>query len=729
MKSCARKPLAALAMLALLLTINSQSSTVLAQGTAFTYQGQLQNNGTLANGTFNLQFTLYTNSVGGTAVAGPVTTNGVSISNGLFTVAMDFGATAWNGATNWLQISVETNGGSSFSTLSPRQEITPTPYAIFAEGANAAGLSGTIPMANLSGTYGAPLNLTNPGNNFAGNGGGLTNLNAATLAGLSASNFWQLGGNNVASGQFLGTLNAQPLDFYVNNLRALRLILKTDATGIYSNAPDVIGGSSSNQVSVGVVGATIGGGGGMDIYGGVDVNTVTANFGTVSGGEFNQANGQFSTVCGGGGNNASGDYATASGFLTVASGEWSTVGGGDQNAATNQFATVAGGLGNGAFGNGSTVGGGTGGTASGATATIAGGNNNTASGVSATVGGGIQNTASGEYSTVSGGSYNTASAIGSFIGGGGYDGIIGSGNQVQSRAATICGGIGNMIPSGAIYSTIGGGCYNNASGNASTICGGSNNAASGNYSFAAGALASAKNDYSFVWADNEGGSFSSSRSQQFAIQAANGVYMSVSGSSGLTPAALEVNSTSSSGVAVYAHQGSSGSSIVTVNTGTGDLINGFSGPSGGSDVFTVQNDGTVVSKGVVLTSDRNAKENFADLDPGAVLAKVAAMPVTEWNYRTDPAGTKHIGPVAQDFHTAFGLNGADDKHISVVDEGGVALAAIQGLNHKLEADNERLQAQISDLQSKLDGLQQVIARLAKKSSDKFDLNPQSREVK
>ena len=75
----------------------------------------------------------------------------------------------------------------------------------------------------------------------------------------------------------------------------------------------------------------------------------------------------------------------------------------------------------------------------------------------------------------------------------------------------------------------------------------------------------------------------------------------------MNPAALEINSTSASGVAVYAHQGSTGSSIVTVNTGTGDLINGFSGSTGGNDVFTVENDGTVVSKGVTLTSDRGAK--------------------------------------------------------------------------------------------------------------------------
>ena len=57
-------------------------------------------------------------------------------------------------------------------------------------------------------------------------------------------------------------------------------------------------------------------------------------------------------------------------------------------------------------------------------------------------------------------------------------------------------------------------------------------------------------------------------------------------------------------------------------------------------------------------------------------------------------GARHLSPMAQDFHAAFGLNGTDDKHIATVDEGGVALAAIQGLNEKVEsgkqkADNRR----------------------------------------
>lgn len=149
MKSRARKLLAAMAITAALSGLNLQLSTALAQGTAFTYQGQLQNGGALASGTYNLTFALFTNNAGGTAVAGPVTNNGVAVSNGLFTVVIDFGSGPWNGVSNWLEIAVETNGAVSFTTLAPRQEVTPTPYAIFAN--TASNLSGTLSVGQLSG--------------------------------------------------------------------------------------------------------------------------------------------------------------------------------------------------------------------------------------------------------------------------------------------------------------------------------------------------------------------------------------------------------------------------------------------------------------------------------------------------------------------------------------------------------------------------------------------------
>jgi outer membrane murein-binding lipoprotein Lpp len=114
--------------------------------------------------------------------------------------------------------------------------------------------------------------------------------------------------------------------------------------------------------------------------------------------------------------------------------------------------------------------------------------------------------------------------------------------------------------------------------------------------------------------------------------------------------------------------------------------------------------GTVYANGVALISDLNAKENFTAVNAKEVLAKVTALPVTEWNYKSDRKDVQHLGPMAQDFQAAFGLDGADDKHISVVDEGGVALAAIQGLNQKVEQKD----AEIQDLKARLQKLEDLL---------------------
>jgi hypothetical protein len=61
--------------------------------------------------------------------------------------------------------------------------------------------------------------------------------------------------------------------------------------------------------------------------------------------------------------------------------------------------------------------------------------------------------------------------------------------------------------------------------------------------------------------------------------------------------------------------------------------------------------------------------------------------------------------MAQDFHAAFGLNGSDDTHISLVDAQGVALAAIQGLNRKLETENAALKSALAALELRVRALE------------------------
>jgi hypothetical protein len=118
--------------------------------------------------------------------------------------------------------------------------------------------------------------------------------------------------------------------------------------------------------------------------------------------------------------------------------------------------------------------------------------------------------------------------------------------------------------------------------------------------------------------------------------------------------------------------------------------------------------GNILASGTVTgSSDRNVKEHFSSVNPRDVLDKVSALPITEWNYITDGQTLRHIGPMAQDFYSAFNV-GLDNKHISMVDADGVALAAIQGLNQKVEADNADLRAENAALKSRLERLERLM---------------------
>lgn len=113
-----------------------------AQGTAFTYQGLLEFGGGPANGSYDLTFSLWDGPAGPTQVGSTLTNQNVTLSKGVVTVKLDFGAGIFTGADRWLEIGIRTNGGNAFTLLSPRQPITPAPYAMFA--ANAGGGGGSI---------------------------------------------------------------------------------------------------------------------------------------------------------------------------------------------------------------------------------------------------------------------------------------------------------------------------------------------------------------------------------------------------------------------------------------------------------------------------------------------------------------------------------------------------------------------------------------------------------
>lgn len=164
-----------------------------AQGTAFSYQGQLIVSGSPANANYDFRFTLYNAASSGTPVSLPLTNSAVPVSNGLFTVTLDFGAGIFTGASVWLDIGVRPNSSTAFSALTPRQPILPVPYAIFATSAsNLVGylqstqIVGNIASALIAGTYSNAVNFSSAGNTFSGtfsgNGSALTSLNAGNIS-------------------------------------------------------------------------------------------------------------------------------------------------------------------------------------------------------------------------------------------------------------------------------------------------------------------------------------------------------------------------------------------------------------------------------------------------------------------------------------------------------------------------------------------------------------------
>src|ERR1035441_8778373 len=202
-----------------------------AQGTAFTYQGRLDGGGSPVTGRYDFTNALYDASSGGAQAGSTITLTAVPVTNGLFTVILDFGAGVFNGTTHWLQIGVRTNGGAAFTGLSPRQELTPTPYAIFAESANAAGLTGPIPAGDLTGVSGIGLTgvaLLAGGNAFTGNQsiGGL--LHTGNGSGAGSHTDIIIGPGGYAPGE------EHNIDFDDSNAAVGSLIMGYSGNGYFS---------------------------------------------------------------------------------------------------------------------------------------------------------------------------------------------------------------------------------------------------------------------------------------------------------------------------------------------------------------------------------------------------------------------------------------------------------------------------------------------------------------
>lgn len=343
------------------------------------------------------------------------------------------------------------------------------------------------------------------------------------------------------------------------------------------------------------------------------------------------------------------------------------VGGGSQNTATVQYAAVSGGVRNTAGATRATVGGGYGNTATALDATVGGGGRNSAGGIHATIGGGSWNAAGGYDAAIGGGSFNEASGTRATIGGGSgniasnFDTTVsgGAGNTASGTHASVGGGLGNEAT--GIYGVVGGGYSNSATGDYATIPGGSANQVAGDFGFAAGhrAQIAESHEGSFLFADSSPSGFHSAKSNEFAARATGGVR------------------------------------FVTGLDEAGQPLAGVRLSPGSGSWSTL--------------SAREAKANLMPVNGVKVLELLASMPLSTWNYVGQDSSVRHLGPMAQEFRSAFGL-GEDDQHIDTVDADGVALAALQGVHRLLEQKDAQIasqQRQILSLEARVEALEEV----------------------
>ncbi len=583
------------------------------------------------------------------------------------------------------------------------------------------GYSGNSATNNTVGVFiGGGGNGSNPNmvTDDYGTVGGGTGNRAGDNAGTTSDQGWATvggGGGNVAGGKYAtvagGSYNA------AGGAGAFVGGGGYNGSSSYGNRAlgtvSVVGGGYANS-AIGDYAIVNGGqfnsaGGMFAVVGGGDTNTASGIASFVGGGGYNgtfakgnQAQGTASVIGGGYGNviSTTGDYGTVSGgMINYISGPYATVSGGVANHIYSENSAIGGGYGNvisdtAAF---AIIGGGRDNSTTANATTIGGGIGNRVTAITATIGGGEYISVGGVAATVAGGSYNTAVGTGAFVGGGGYDGFSSYGNLAQGTVSVVGGGYANSAIgdyaivnggqfnlAGGMFAVIGGGNMHIAGGFASFIGGGYGNHATGDYamipggyqnvagikSFAAGDTAHATHSGTFVWdgdTSSPNSDLNSSANGQFIARAPGGFWFGNT-TGNLTPTITNF-----------------------LDTSTGAYLS-----SGGT---------------WTNASDRNLKENFTPVDSAAVLEAVAQLPISVWNYKSQAADIRHMGPMAQDFYAAFAL-GEDDTHISTVDEGGVALAAIQGLY----AQNQQLQAENNALQSRLDALEARMTALERDRS-------------
>lgn len=733
------KRLAAAIALALPLSAHALSNS-------FSYQGSLNDGGSPASGSYDLQFQLQTSA--GANVGAPLVREDVAVAGGLFSVELDFGA-AITSADFRLQIGVRPGASTgAYTTLTPTTNIRPTPQAQVAGLASEAvtvspnaitgasivdgavtgadiqdgSISGTdvqdgsINSADIAdGSVGtADIDTSQVQRRVSGScaaGSGIRDISAtgtvtcepipvggsgtvtsvASGAGLSGGPITTTGTLSIATG---GVTSAMIADGAVASVDIADGSIATfDLAPNSVNASQIADGSVSlSEIDTSQVQRRVSG----TCAAGSSIRDIAAN-GTVTC-ESDDTGAPAWLLAGNAGTNAATQFIgttdaqplvlrtdnARSLTITPTSVGANIVAGNSSNSVQNNAVgvTIAGGGSAGTphsvrddFG---TVGGG-GGNRVGNTDAVS----NTAP--YATVAGGSSNVAEGAYATVSGGMDNEASGIAAAVLGGDL-------NQAYGGRSAVIGGFNNCA--GGSYSVAGGYQASVRRGTASTTGSCFSVASSGDANGDEG---------TFAWADSQVAEFVSSGPNQFLVRADGGVMINTntlpaSGddlvlrarTSGDTDVDIKLLTQNGTAGLIYLDESSGSFFLSPQGVLTGQPRLNVTGGSGG--VATLSNGGTWTN-----ASSRSYKTGFGDVDPQVILDRLVALPISTWTYRGSNEGT-HLGPMAEDFKAAFDLAG-DGKSIATVDADGVALAAIQGLNQKLEADNAALRAELVELRA------------------------------
>jgi len=662
-------------LLAALLGVAS-TAQLTAQTNAFTYQGQLRFNGHPAVGNYDLVFSLHDAGSGGNQVGASSTNTAVTVSNGLFTVTLDFGPSVFDGGNRWLGIGVRSNTVGSFTALNPRQSITPTPYAMLA---------------------GKVMN------------GAITASQLATGA---------IGSTALADSIALGDTST------IGQLDVYRTVAGTPAISLYGNGSQISTFGSDGQEQIRLHGQSWGE---LLLFNSLPNNAVAVDLSADGG-----SGGYLSLRNSNAFDRALLSGANAGGSLQLYNGT---------NAESVRLSSTGSSwLNSGRLGLG---------TANPSTALhITGPTNTPPAGLAAADNGlllGSQSTSSYKWIQSYGGPL-ALNPVGNGVG-------IGTTNPVDSildvEGDTHINDHDIFLRAGTDRSH---GFGYRASVNGGTV------EINGPflYGWQGGCLGLSGPDYAALTWDYLGDIWISNDCSAAKLASRGGLTTVGNAGIGVSSPLHTLHAGTTLGTATI--NGASKKIVVENSNGNGRAaFLALAGPGSASsatrveiqleadvgqnrgifgttsnhelqmrinnnEVMRLWTNGNVsignvtptnrlhVAGGVsatafVSTSDRNAKENFTPVDARQVLDEVVSLPITTWNYK-DLHDGRHMGPMAQDFYAAFRLGGGDTT-ITTVDPDGVALAAIQGLNQKVEetrAENAELREQLQEIKQLLNNL-------------------------